>query len=68
MKEELTKNHTLISQNFFLEKTVVTINLIRAELNQLEKILEDIEKKIGSTFAFCELDFIFKTFLNFDSS
>ena len=54
MKEELAKNHTLISQNFFLWKTVVTINLIHAQLNQLEKILEDIEKNIGSTFAFCE--------------
>jgi hypothetical protein len=52
VKEELTKNHTLISQNFFLEKAVFTINLIRAELNQLEKILEDVEKKIGSTFVF----------------
>jgi len=36
-------------------KTVSTINLIRAELNRLQKLLEDAQKKIGTT-AYCKSD------------
>lgn len=54
VKVEQAKEHDLVSQEFFLMKTVSTINLIRAELNRLQKLLEDAQKKIGTTAYFAE--------------
>jgi uncharacterized protein YdhG (YjbR/CyaY superfamily) len=52
VKVELAKNHDLVSQEFFLKKTVATIYLLRTELNQLIKVLDEAEKKVGTTSAY----------------